>query len=481
MPFIPFPVIPILEDDPVMAVSAATIDKGHNSGLYYILGESHASMPAGPWHHEHRDEDSWYNVCSVFLYHTSLTVWYGLNIKVDEVGENWNYEISAYTDEDEHWHVMKTASAANDTTYDWESGVIDIADTPEGDLTALFPLNKIYEWRFRIERDESEHYWVHIDVWGLFCREAIADWNTPHTFMADEASAEEHFNDIREDLNWLRDQLSPIVPFSFCRNTATGWKDDDAEYAFIIGVYRYRPESLYGMIKVEFEYTGENFRLYMRVIDTAGNDAKVYESGNIASTGHDQVVEATVDLTTGDAATALTAAGITLTLGNYYRILVGIQEQEGDVNYRMEFGVIARVSSGTPHASWVAPEEWAESDTDFGPTRLNRMKTDLELFYTGGGEVMWGESPSVLKWYPTISTRVLSTIHRKRWLLYHVYSDGTGPIKLWYGDDYDVSYELPDGEGWLNFDLTQLPIPWGSWYHLVGNTDGAFECDDPYE
>jgi len=455
-----------------MAVSAATIEKGHNSGLYFILGESHASMPMGPRHAEHRDRDYYISICSVYLYHTSLTVRYGLRIDSTEQ-KRWYYRIRA-KDKDGDWKVMQTENALSgtyDVNYTWKEGDINIAATPDGDLTANFPLGKIYEWDFQIQCATDQDYWVWIIVWGLFCRESISGWQTPHDFAEDETSAASHFNDIRTDLNLLRDQLSPIVPFSFSRNLTK--YDDDDEHPFVTGVYRYRPDSLYGMIKVEFEEAGSNFRLYIRLYDTAGNGAKVYESGNIAATGHDQVVEAEVSLIDNG------IGGATPTVGTYYAAAVGIERQDGSVAYDMEFGAIARTSSGTPHASWAPLNEWAEGDTDFGPTHLDKMKTNLELFYTGGGEAMWGESPSVLKWYPTISTRRLSTIHRKRWLVYHIYS-GSDPLKIWYGDDYDDSFELPLGDGWLNQDLTELPIPWGSYYSLVGNCDGAFECDGAY-
>ena len=485
MPFIQFPVIPQLYDG--MAVSATTIDKGHNSGLRYILGESHAPQPASAWLEEHRANTDHYTVCSVFLYHTSLTVRYNLKIRVTVNGQTYYYRIHAL-DKDSVWRTMKDGSAVNDTNYVYLSADIDIANA-EGanNYTANFPLDKIYEWQFQIKTSDGG-YETYIEVWGVFCREVVSagSWQAPHDFAL-EVSAAAHFNDIRTDINLLRDQLSPIVPFSFCRNLATATKDDNNENAFVMGVYRYRPESLYGVIKVEFEAVGDNFRLYVRLIDSAGNNAKVYESANIASTGHDQVVETAVgaipyvDLTAGDAAAAITAAGITLTFGSYYRLIIGIQRQAGGAGqaYAMEFGAIARTSSGTPHKWWYPLEEWAEGDTDFGPSHLNKMRLNLLQFYTGGTDVMWGESPCTMKWYPTISTRVLSTVHRKRWLVYHVYS-GTDPIKVWYGDDYDDSFELPVTSGWLNKDLTELPIPWGSYYHITGNCDGAFECDEAY-
>lgn len=191
------------------------------------------------------------------------------------------------------------------------------------------------------------------------------------------------------------------------------------------------------------------------------------------STGSEQLVDATVDLTDNG------IGSVTPTVGNYYRVAISLERQDGTDDFDMMLGVIARVSSGTPHGSWAPLEEWAEGDTDFGPTNLNKMKTNLELFYTGGDEEMWGESPSTLKWYNTISTRRLSTIHRKRWLVYHIAS-GDDPVLLEYGDDYDESFELPLGDDWLDFDLTELPIPWGSYYHLTDNVDGAFECDEAY-
>jgi len=471
MSIVPFPVIPVLQNG--MIVSAATIEKGHNSALWYLLGESHASIPMASWHSQTDVyQDAYVTVCQVWLYHTSFAVYYTARVSNDSAGKTAYWRLQA-KDKDDIWRTMVEENGVWDA-YNFRSGSLDLSNVGGNDYTLNFPVNKIYEWRFQVKTSD-ETYHTRIHVWGVWARKAIVGWVAPHDFVADETSDAGHFNDARTDLNLLYDQLSPVIPFT---NSQNQWAfDDNNPHTYAVGVYRYRPESLYGVIEVGFASVGSNFRLYINFGDSAGNTATVYESGNIASTGVHQIVDATVDLTAGAAAAALAAAGIALALGTYYTVSIGIERQDGSVQYDMEFGAIARVSSGTPHGSWAAPNIWAEGDTDFGPTHLDKIKADLELFYSGGDEEMWGESPSTMYNYIGMITQRYSVVHRKRWLIYRPREGDVAVIR--YGTNYDESQSLTEESTWQSYDLTQLPIPWGSYYHVT-EVVGAFESDEAY-
>lgn len=466
-PFIAFPQAPVLQDG--MTVSSASIN-AHNQGLLYVLGASHCPTPASAWHAQTDIYQSDYvTACEFWLYQPTFNIHYLALVSNDSAGKTAYWRLQAL-DKNSAWQTMIE-----------ENGVWDVYTVRENDLdvdalhSGLFPIDKMYRWRFQVKTSD-ESYHTKIQAWGVFCREAIAGWQAPHDFGA-EVSAASHFNDIRTDLNLLRDQLPTAVPFTNSLNTGTTYDDND-EHTFVKGVYRYRPNSLYGAIKLRFSGTGSNFRLFINLSDTAGNTAKVYESGNIASKDADQLVDATVDLTAGAAAAALTAAGIALTLGNYYAISAGIERQDGSVSYKLLRTVLAKVSDGVPHGTWAEPNEWAEGDTDFGPTHLDKFKTDLEMFYIGGDEVMFGETPPCMYTYIGQATYNFGGIHRKRWLAYHPRSGKTPAIE--YGDDYDESYELSTESGWQHFDLAQLTIPWGG-YYIVYGVEGCFETDSVYE
>jgi len=213
-------------------------------------------------------------------------------------------------------------------------------------------------------------------------------------------------------------------------------------------------------------------------MDTAGNVADVYESGDLGTTGgvEEQVQE--IDLTSGDAAAALAAAGITLTVGNLYRCAIRMKRtDEGDYEVLdMYGGMMIRTSQGTPDGLWVMPKLWTHLDTDVGPTNLNAYWTDLTLLYSGGEE-LFGDTP-VLCYPPTAGTwgRALHGIHRKRWLHYRCLDSDDAP-RLYYGTNHTNSQTLTAGSGWQTYDLEQIAgLPYGATYWL-SRTLVAFEAD----
>jgi len=207
-----------------------------------------------------------------------------------------------------------------------------------------------------------------------------------------------------------------------------------------------------------------------------GNEATIYSVDDIDPTAEYAYQSIDIDLTAGDAATALAAAGITLTFGAGYLVTIEAKRQSDDHALYIHRPVCLRTSDGTAGGSWADNKLWAHLDTDVGPTQINKVRADLLELYTGGAEELWGENHAC--YYEEDASPPGAVVHLKRYLVYRWPTGGTPHI--FYGEDFAEDYSLPSGEGWLTFDLGGLEIPWGGAY-IVASPGGAFEMDEAYE
>jgi len=214
-----------------------------------------------------------------------------------------------------------------------------------------------------------------------------------------------------------------------------------------------------------------------RVVFDRGNlpetTAIVYTSAEIAG---DEAVEpeeytwheAVIDLTTGDAAAAIAAAGIPMNRG-VWRIIRVEFYSDGVAGRAWAIGAsIARESDGVPGAGYAVPAIWDQGDQDIGPTKLQVYSDDLTALYSGS-EALFFDSPAVSYvengWGYTF-------VHRSRYLWYLAPDGGT----LYYGAGLDQTYSLPASTAWVHIDLETIAIPYGGTYWAYG-VESCMEAD----
>jgi hypothetical protein len=247
-------------------------------------------------------------------------------------------------------------------------------------------------------------------------------------------------------------------------------------HAYTHFAYRYRPNGLTVGVwgKVGGSVGSSSWTWRVAFADSAGNEAVVYTSGDIDPADDYEYQTTDIDLTAGAAATALAAAGITLTFGSGYLITIEAKRNTDDYPLYLRWGLCLRTSTGAAGGSWADNKLWAHLDTDVGPTQLNKIRADLLELYTGGAEELWGENHAVRT---EDDDRPHSGTHLKRYLNYICAPDET-PVLL-YGDDFGEEYSLPTGVGWLGFDLSTVGLTPGMAYY-VNDAAAAFEADGIY-
>lgn len=463
MPFIPFPTIPELANG--MAVSAATLNYGHTAGLRYLLGESHAPYALMPVHYQvdiYRDDET--TAWEGWLYHTSLSVVYGLQVCQDSAGKTAYWRIQALGS-DGNWRTMASGSNTS-STYVWTTGTINIANVGGNDYSAFHATGDVYRWRVQVWTSD-ETYHTKVGVWVLACRKAVTGWVAPHDFGAETSDAA-HFNDLRTDLLALRDVLPPVNPLGINGNPASRYITTGGETTVVDGCYRYRPESLYTGARIKCP-TNSKWRWQVDIYDTAGNTDRVYQSADIVGTGDEALDTKLIDVSAA-------VSNVTLTVGDYYRVRVSVERRIATGTLEIGTCFAMRYSSGAPAAGWPALNAWAHGDTDLGPTELDKLSTAALMLYTGS-EALWGETGCVHFTAIGGATTRYTGPHRKRYLLYRP-ATGSAP-EIAYGDDWDEAQTLSTDaldNGWQWQDLAQYPIPWGGVY-LVSGVEGAMEAD----
>lgn len=466
-----FPTIPEVADR--MVASAATFNTW-SSALTYLLGESHAPFASTFTTRDDEEEyrDTYQTVVIGYApYRGEETIYYAFEARHNgHWDDHWHARIGFYGD-DSAWHWVYEASGTDDA-FVYRSGTHGLEVGELAQLTS----GRVYEWRIQIKGDD-ETYNTYLRLWQIGLLAAIADWPSAPTFTEDGVPDADAFNTMRT----AAQKLAEFVPaINWCGGGEPSREWNHGSWGVVQrGVIRYRPESLLCVVRYRQRhgFAGRTVRWQVQVRDTAGNEADVYESGDLATTGGTEERVQAIDLTSGAAAAALAAAGITLTMGSLYRVTIRMRRTTSDAEVLDVYGgMILRTSDGTPDGAWVTPNLWGHLATDVGPTKLNAYWTDLTLLKSGA-EALHGHTPVLCHLHTDgSSARSLHGIHRKRWLHYRCLDSNDAPI-LYHGASHGQSQTLDAGAGWVAYDLEQIAaLPYGATYWL-SRTLTAFEAD----
>ncbi len=454
-----FPTIPEVESGQILG---ATYLNALARGCEHLLGISHAAyaLPHATAVLQ-RYEDSYGTMATYWMLHTADTVAYWFIAGQTSAGKTWYIHLDYYGDDDA-WHTVGAWSGTASPSA--QSGTLNLS--AETQIT----VGKIYQWRWQ-GKTSNETYYTTLQVRYLATRPAISGWAAPPTLSAG-ASSHASLNTYRADLLALNALLPPTNALSYCEDgkkqlAISNWEP------WTRFAYRYRPNGLTVGLWANMLASTWNWRVLFA--DVNGNEATVYSSPNVAAVGDWKYEAADIDLTSGAAATALAAAGITLTLGAGYLVTIEAKRNSDDHALNIRRALCLRTSNGTPGGSWANNKLWAHKNTDVGPTQLNKVRTDLLQLYAGGAEELWSDSHGAA--YAAGQDRPCSGVHLKRYLNYRC-AAGETPTLL-YGAGFAEEYGLPTGDGWLGFDLSTVGLPAGGAYY-VANVEAAFEADGIY-
>ena len=457
-----FPNIPEVEAGQALG---ATYLNSLARGCEHLLGISHASygLPHATAELTRTSVD-YGTMATSWMLHTGDYVFCWFYAGESHGAQTWYVKLQYFGDDDD-WH----------TAYEW-SGTDGFpearADTLNLSAEAQITIGKIYQWRWQGKMSGSGSY-VSLQVMLLMTCSPPSGWVAP-PLLAAGASDPDGLNAYRTDLLVLNAFVPPTNTLSYCETTKVHTHTMDEWHAFTRYAYRYRPNGLYAAIWGDIAAGGWGWRV--RFADLAGNVATVFDEDDLPSgTGDYQLRTADIDLTAGDAAANLAAAGITLSMGLGYQVTIEAKRQSATQALNLKQGMMLRTSSGVAGGSWANNKLWAHKDTDVGPTQLNKVRTDLLELYTGGAEELWGDSHAAP--YVAGEERPVAGVHRLRYLMYYC-ATGETPSLL-YGQDFAEEYGLTAGEDWLYFDLASIELPLGGSYY-VKNVACAFEADGVY-
>lgn len=452
-----FPTIPEISAGQVASASIVNI---YNEGLRWLLGYSHRTFAATYASRDgvSRYQESYGTLYSFYArYQGEATFAYRFEAYQDSGnGTKHCYVKFQYYGDDSAWHdVVEVDSTAISWTHYSSTASLSGAEMTAG---------KVYEWRMqrRVETGEGGNYNVWVRLWYAALRDAVSGWSSPPTFSA-ATSAAADMGTVRDDMQALYDALPKSDVLMGCHTART--EDDSGTHTFTKAVYRYRPESLYLAIRA-VSWTGWTWTVTIE--DTSGNEATIY-TANVGGNGSYRWDTASVDLTAGTAATNIAAAGITLTVGNEY--LIRHQFTDGGTYVTVATAFVLRVSDQTPAGAWAALNEWSHGDTDFGPTHLNKMSTDLTELYTGGDEELSLDTPLTLS-----PADAYAGVRLRRYLHYRCSGDD-GPV-IHYGSSYGDNLEIEGGAGWHVYDLSSISGLAEGQYFWVSSAQSAFQSDD---
>jgi len=483
---IAFPAIPVLENG--MVLSAATLNHAFTAAERWLLGESHAPLACQHTRFASTDvyQEDYQTIWTCYLRHTSNTLVYKLHIKINygnAIDRDWYYQIQVY--DGSTWYTAKTETGT-DNTYQNKEGTVDLTTVSDGSggyIDDHLVAGTVYQWRLQVKcgrQGEPADCTVHCLPWTLRLRNSVSGWQTPPTFAAATSSADD-FNDMRTDLNALYAAMSDVNIHStqMAEHEITSVADTWEEYTSC--VYRYRPESIYCNVQgctqthsdPDTRYWKWRLAVYDDTTPTANGPAYVYTSDAQYGAGLDPNQytwdSATIDLTAGAAASALSTAGITLTFGNYYRLVIEVCRGDANEAAYIRHGILLRLSDNTPDAGWDTLNDWAHGDTDVGPMHLNKLADNLTDLYTGN-ERLWNETLAV---DTTSGGLGCAGVHRKRYLHYIA----SAAPRVYYGVAFDSTYDLSASNTWTSVDLGDVGVPYGTVY-FVDNVTCAFECDE---
>ena len=465
-----FPLIPEIEDGQVF--SAAIMRHTHKAAIEYLLGESHAAMALPHVRVPSTDVFStdYQTVWELWGYLQSYLLYYKLAIRInygDALNRNWHYRIQVSSDGGTTWYTAKEETGTQNTYQDKE-GTVDLTTVSDGGAGSIddhLTLTAFYLWRLQLKvsnQGSPADSTVYCIPWGIGTRGAVSGWVTPTTFAA-ATSAAADINTLRTDANALHAALPTA-------NVGT----TQPAYALIYGDW-------VELSRVSYRYLGDQLRVQVaasgwqdgtwkwraRLIDEADNTATIHESGEV---GGDAIYGdpeywiwrgTTITLTAGAVAAAIAAAGITLTRGDWYRVIVELYTT-ADPGRVWGLGArVDRLSSGTVGVDYTVPGTWTHGDTNVGPTKLNVYSADLTALYSGT-ESLSLDVPAVDIVADSAGT---SLVHRKRYLFYYNAVGAT----IHYGADYATTYGLTDSAAaWAWVDLEAVGVPYGGAYWVSG-------------
>ena len=474
-----FPLIPEMESGQVF--SAAIMRYTHKAAIEYLLGESHASFAVPHVRTPSTDvyQSEYQTIWELLGYHASHTLYYKLAVKINygnAIDREWHYRIQVSPDLGATWYTAREATGT-DNTYQDEDGAVDlsaVADGGGGFLTDHLNVGGLYKWRLQVKcgnMPDPADCTVHLVPWGIGTRKAVSGWAAPPTFAAGASDAADA-NVLRADANALYAALPQATP-----GTAQPWytivsfTETWTELSRV--AYRYRGDQLRVAVAAS-GWGNETWQWRASLQDEAGNSAVIHTSAEIWG---DEALDAdayawdtaTVTLTAGDAATAIAAAGITLTAGEWYRVVVEIYTTASPGRV-WGFGTrVDRLSSGALGGDYAVPHLWAHGDTDIGPTNLNVYSDDLTALYSGS-EALGLDVPFV---DVVENSAGVSLVHRKRYL----YAFDASGASIRYGAGYATTYSLTDAaDAWGWVDLEAVGVPYGAAYWVSG-VSGAVESD----
>jgi hypothetical protein len=460
-----FPPLPDIAAGQVF--SAAVLRHAHKAAIEYLLGESHATFPLAHVRVPSTDvyQSTYQTIWEAWALHASQAAFYRLQIKVnygDAVNRTWWYLLQVSPDGGSSWLSVKEESGTQNT-YQMKEGEVDVSGLG---LT----LGQVYKWRLQVAvtgNPEPADAQVHCIPWAIGTRGAVSGWAAPPTFVAG-VSDPAHANALAADAYRLYAAL-PATSGATTQPARTEVVFPGAWTELTRAVYRYRQGRLrVGVAGSAWADTTWQWRVKVET-DTAS--AVVYTSALIAG---DEAIEPedydwtthqeTIDLAwvDGPAYAALQAAGITLTHGAWYRVVVEI-DTPGDPGRAWAVGaMVERLTNlyASPQAGYTVPHVWSHGDQDVGPTNLNVYSADLTALYSGS-EALHYDAPAVDVaadgWGHTL-------VHRKRYLRYLAPEGAT----LHHGAGLGESVGLEASSAWAYLDLETTGLAYGTSYWVYG-------------
>lgn len=457
-----FPNIPEVEDGQIIG---ATHLNSLARACEHLLGLSHASYTL-PYATAVLStlEDAYTELATYWMYHAAALVAYWFIGGQTSAGKTWYIQLQYYGD-DAAWHTVQTWSDTASPSA--QVGTLDLS--AEANIT----VGKVYQWRW-LAKTSDETYYTTLQVRYFATRTAVAGWVAPPAIAAGASSAAA-LNTYRNNLVALNAGVVPSVnPLGMCEDQKEHTDPQDDWVAYTQWAYRYRPNGLY--VGVWGKIMGGHWGWRVKFADAAGNQATIYSVDDIPASADWTKQAVDLDLTTGGVATALSAAGITLTLGAGYLVILEAKRQSDDWRLYLDYAMCVRTSDGTPGGSWADNKLWAHLNQDVGPTQLNKVRTDMLELYTGGAEELWGDHHAS---HYHDGDNTYAGVHLKRYLVYYAV-EGEQPTLL-YGADYAEEYGLPActagaGAEWRSFVPSEAGVALGS-YYLVDDVGAAFEMD----
>lgn len=454
-----FPTMPTLENGQLLGAAALA---SYRRAILWLLGDSHGDYAP---HHVPLMADN-------TIWETDyVTMW---TCYMVHQWDNLTYNLQLWQDSGsglKQWHARIQVNKAGVWT---DAVTLSGTDTSPAvyaanvNLVALgLTVGRVYEWRVQLKTDDGTYH-AKCAPW-LLAEYPVVVGYTPLTFV-DGVSDAAHLNTLKANAEVLYDHL-PLALACQAHQPDTGITAAPGVWQEVLRtVYRYKPSTLYVQVQLRsWEDTIASWRVVVE--DQAGHSAVVHtEPGQLGQGENYFWLWAEIDLTAGAPAAALAAAGITLTVGDLYRVRIEGASDHDPTRAWFRHIIIHRRTSGTPAAGWVAPNAWAHGDQDVSAALLNVYADDLDMLYTGA-EADFRQSVAVS--YPA-SGLGHSGPRRRRYLWYLAHSQP----RLYYGTWFGLTYDPPwtDADTWEVLDMEEAGLaPGGYW--MTDNTIACFESD----